>query len=153
MTRRDEKSGDRFILSRRKNAVHPKPIPPTPLPSKVGPGYLCRWQDSPGSLGYCDSIFKFYNVIIPKSNKLASNKYRISSNKRPSSIKRPHPPRNMLQWEKQMMNQLYFYRIATFPLLTTVDQFQISPASSPETLHHSMKNSWLSIAYSVERWL
>ena len=33
------------------------------------------------------------------------------------------------------------------------DQFQISPAASPETLHHTVWRTWLSIAYSDERWL
>ena len=33
------------------------------------------------------------------------------------------------------------------------DQCQISPAASPEILHHTVRRTWLSIAYSDERWL
>ena len=33
------------------------------------------------------------------------------------------------------------------------DQFQISPAASPEILHHTVWRTWLFIAYSDERWL
>ena len=32
-------------------------------------------------------------------------------------------------------------------------QFQISPAASPEILHHTLWRTWLFIAYSDERWL
>ena len=32
------------------------------------------------------------------------------------------------------------------------DQFQISPAASPAILHHTVWRTWLSIAYSDERW-
>ena len=33
------------------------------------------------------------------------------------------------------------------------DQFKISPAASPEILHHTVWRTWLFIAYSDERWL
>ena len=33
------------------------------------------------------------------------------------------------------------------------DQFQISPAASPEMLHHTVWRTWLFIAYSDDRWL
>ena len=33
------------------------------------------------------------------------------------------------------------------------DQFQISPAASPEILHHTVWRTWLFMAYSDERWL
>ena len=33
------------------------------------------------------------------------------------------------------------------------DQFQISPAVSPEVLHHTVCRTWLFIAYSDKRWL
>ena len=39
------------------------------------------------------------------------------------------------------------------PLTPHSDQFQISPAASPEILHHPVWRSWLFIAYSHERWL
>ena len=32
------------------------------------------------------------------------------------------------------------------------DQFQISPAASPKIWHHTVWRTWLSIAYSDERW-
>ena len=35
----------------------------------------------------------------------------------------------------------------------TSDQFQTSPAASPEILHHTVWKIWLFIAYSDERWL
>ena len=33
------------------------------------------------------------------------------------------------------------------------DQFQVSPATSPEMLHHTVWRTWLFIAYSDESWL
>ena len=39
------------------------------------------------------------------------------------------------------------------PFTPKSDQFQISPAASPEILHHTVWRTWLSIAYSDERWL
>ena len=33
-----------------------------------------------------------------------------------------------------------------------IDQIQISPATSPEILHHTERRAWLFIAYSDERW-
>ena len=33
------------------------------------------------------------------------------------------------------------------------DQFQISPAASPEILHHTLRRTWLFTAYSDESWL
>ena len=34
-----------------------------------------------------------------------------------------------------------------------IDQFQITPAASPDILHHTVWRTWLFIAYSDERWL
>ena len=39
------------------------------------------------------------------------------------------------------------------PLTPESDQCQISPAASPEILHHTVRRTWLFIAYSDERWL
>ena len=39
------------------------------------------------------------------------------------------------------------------PFTPKSDQFQISPAVSPELEHHTEWRTWLSIAYSDERWL
>ena len=39
------------------------------------------------------------------------------------------------------------------PFTPESDQFQISPAASPEILHHTVWRTWLFIAYSDERWL
>ena len=39
------------------------------------------------------------------------------------------------------------------PLTPKSDQFQISPAASPEILHHKVWRNWLFITYSDERWL
>ena len=39
------------------------------------------------------------------------------------------------------------------PFRSKSDQFQISPAASPELLHHTSMKTWLFIAYSDERWL
>ena len=33
------------------------------------------------------------------------------------------------------------------------DQYQISPATSPEILHHTVWRTWLFMAYSDARWL
>ena len=39
------------------------------------------------------------------------------------------------------------------PFTPKSDQFQISPAASPEILHHTVWRTWLFTAYSDERWL
>ena len=39
------------------------------------------------------------------------------------------------------------------PFTSKNEQFQISPAASAETLHHTVCRTWLFIAYSDERWL
>ena len=39
------------------------------------------------------------------------------------------------------------------PFTPKWDQFQISPAASPEILHDTVWTTWVSIAYSDERWL
>ena len=39
------------------------------------------------------------------------------------------------------------------PFTSKSDQFQISPAASPETPHHTVWRAWLFIAYSDETWL
>ena len=39
------------------------------------------------------------------------------------------------------------------PYTPKSDQFQVSPAASPEVLHHTVWRTWLFIAYSAERWL
>ena len=39
------------------------------------------------------------------------------------------------------------------PFTPQNDQFQISPAASPEILHHTVWRTWVFIAYSDERWL
>ena len=39
------------------------------------------------------------------------------------------------------------------PFTPKSDQFQTSPAASPEILHHTAWRTWLFIAYSDERWL
>ena len=39
------------------------------------------------------------------------------------------------------------------PFTPESDQCQISPAASPEILHHTVRRTWLFIAYSDERWL
>ena len=39
------------------------------------------------------------------------------------------------------------------PFTPKSDQFQISPAASPETLHHTAWRTWLFIACSDKRWL
>ena len=54
----------------------------------------------------------------------------------------------------QLGNQaLHFQaRICSFnPFTPESDQCQISPAASPETLHHTLRRTWLFIAYSDER--
>ena len=39
------------------------------------------------------------------------------------------------------------------PFTPESDQCQISPAASPEILHHTVRRTWLFIAYSGEKWL
>ena len=39
------------------------------------------------------------------------------------------------------------------PFIPKSDQYQISPAASPEILHHTVWRTWLFIAYSDARWL
>ena len=39
------------------------------------------------------------------------------------------------------------------PFTTKSDQSQISPAASPQIVHHTVWRTWLFIAYSDERWL
>ena len=39
------------------------------------------------------------------------------------------------------------------PFTPESDQCQISPAASPEILHHTVRRTWLFIAYSDEKWL
>ena len=50
-----------------------------------------------------------------------------------------------------------YYRTDTKMLLNPftpkIDQFQISPAASPEIIHHTLWRSWLFIGYPDERWL
>ena len=44
-------------------------------------------------------------------------------------------------------------QVLTFnPFTPKSDQFQISPAASPEIWHHTVWRTWLFIAYSDERW-
>ena len=43
--------------------------------------------------------------------------------------------------------------LARLIALPKSDQFQFSPAASPEILHHTVWRTWLSIAHSDERWL
>ena len=43
-----------------------------------------------------------------------------------------------------------FFRLN--PFIPKSDQFQISPAASPEILHHAVRRIWLFIAYLDERW-
>ena len=43
--------------------------------------------------------------------------------------------------------------VAVYPFTPKSDQCQISPAASPEILHHTVWRTWLFIAYSDERWL
>ena len=38
------------------------------------------------------------------------------------------------------------------PFTPESDQCQITPAASPEILHHTVRRTWLFIAYSDERW-
>ena len=40
-----------------------------------------------------------------------------------------------------------------YPFTPKSDQFRISPAASPETLHHTLWRTWLFVAYSDEAWL
>ena len=39
------------------------------------------------------------------------------------------------------------------PFTPESDQSQISPPAPPELLHHTVRRTWLIIAYSDERWL
>ena len=39
------------------------------------------------------------------------------------------------------------------PFTPKSDQCQISPAASPEILHHTVRRTWLFITYSDEKWL
>ena len=41
--------------------------------------------------------------------------------------------------------------VALNPFTPESDQCQISPAASPEILHHTVRRTWLFIAYSDER--
>ena len=45
------------------------------------------------------------------------------------------------------------FRQGLSPSTPKSDQVQISPAASPEILHHTVWRTWLFIAYSDERWL
>ena len=48
----------------------------------------------------------------------------------------------------------FIYTLAKLiPFIPKSDQYQISPAASPEILHHTVWRAWLSIAYSDARWL
>ena len=44
-------------------------------------------------------------------------------------------------------------KLDAHPFTPKSDQFQIFPAASPEILHHTVRRTWLFIAYSDERWL
>ena len=46
------------------------------------------------------------------------------------------------------IEQIHFEEINPF---TPSDQSQISPATSPERLHHTVWRTWLFVAYSDER--
>ena len=45
------------------------------------------------------------------------------------------------------------WQVALNPFTPKGDQSPISPAASPEILHHTVWRTWLFIAYSDERWL
>ena len=52
--------------------------------------------------------------------------------------------------------ELFVRKVETLrinPLIPKSDQYQISPAASPEILHHTVWRIWLFIAYSDARWL
>ena len=56
------------------------------------------------------------------------------------------------------MSHVEFSTISTFtarfifnPFTPKSDQFQLSPAASPDILHHTGGRTWLLIAYSDER--
>ena len=68
----------------------------------------------------------------------------------------------VLKMEKQIVEKqvgcdcmvyFWFLSIAPPPFTPKSDQFQISPAASPEILHHAVWRIWLFIAYSDKRWL
>ena len=50
-------------------------------------------------------------------------------------------------------SQIFQMFLAFNPFTPESDQCQISPAASPEILHHTVRRTWLFIAYSDERWL
>ena len=47
----------------------------------------------------------------------------------------------------------YYGNIMLNPFTPESDQFQISPAASPEILHHTVRRTWLFIAYSDSHYL
>ena len=53
-------------------------------------------------------------------------------------------------WENKLF-ELRSERVNPFP--PESDHFQISPAASPEILHHTVWRTWLLVAYSDEIWL
>ena len=56
------------------------------------------------------------------------------------------PKRNIRQGAKICLHELFN------PFTPESDQCQISPAASQEILHHTVRRTWLFIAYSDERW-
>ena len=55
---------------------------------------------------------------------------------------------HFLGWEKVLF-ELRTKRVN--PFTPESDQCQISPAASPEIVHHTVRRTWLFIAYSDER--
>ena len=51
-------------------------------------------------------------------------------------------------WKKFCLGKWYIL----YPFTTKSDQFQITPATSPEILHYAVWRTWLFIAYSDELW-
>ena len=47
----------------------------------------------------------------------------------------------------------HYSNININPFTPESDQCQISPPAPPEILHHTVRRTWLFIAYSDERWL
>ena len=62
--------------------------------------------------------------------------------------------RRLSCWDENSDENEDFFRVSHILLVTSKsDQFQISPAASPEIVPHTVWRTWLFTAFSDERWL
>ena len=95
-------------------------------------------------------VVRFRSVIILVINKLDSH-FAVVQFRNHSYDYRPNraPPSPITIIYNTAVTTCYFFS----PFTPKSNQFQVVPAASPEIWYHTVWRTWLSIAYSDERWL